>query len=144
MTTAANGFRKPNLAGIVESMSWHGVPDPFSRNGNDVLTSSKSLDRLTVQSAWLWYLAKTVTRWRKRPKRVLIALDAPKGHPSTKVKKLRPRDLRRSCRARSRTAERHECFRGYLTAAHRQERLNEATSYVRVSWVRSSEARHLR
>ena len=142
--------------GFVESVSWHGVvPDSFRQfreRQPDVelqLKPASSMEQTeAVQSGrldagFVFTIAHIGRELAQLPVASLnLMLAAPKGHPLTKLKKLRLRDLRDAAfvwfprRESPAYYDRlmHECFRGGLKSPHVvQEALNEATILSLVS-----------
>jgi len=152
----ASGQSGTLRVGFVESVSWHGVvPDSFRQfreRQSDVELQLKPLSSAeqteAVQSGrldagFVFTIAHIGRELAQLPVASLsLMLAVPKGHPLTKLKKLRLRDLsdaafvwfprRESPAFYDRLM--HECFRGGLKLAHVvQEAVNEATILSLVS-----------
>src|SRR5882724_3569532 len=142
--------------GFVESVSWHGVvPDSFRQfrarlpDAELQLKPASSLEQTEAVQAgrldagFVFTIAHIGRELAQLPLASLnLMLAAPKGHPLTKLKKLRLRDLtdavfvwfprRESPAYYDRLM--HECFRGGLKSPHIvQEAVNEATILSLVS-----------
>lgn len=142
--------------GFVESVSWHGVvPDSFRQfreNQPDVelqlrpLSSLQQIEAIRsgqLDAGFLFTMANIDRELAQLEVDVLnLTLAAPKGHPLTKLKKVRLRDLtdagfiwfprRESPIYYDRLM--NECFRGGLKSPHVvQEAVNEATILSLVS-----------
>src|SRR5712675_2233065 len=142
--------------GFVESVSWHGVvPDSFREfrerqpGAELLLKPSSSLEQTEsvhsgrLDAGFVFTIASISRELAQLPLASLnLMLAAPKGHPLTKLKKLRLRDLsdaafvlfprRESPAYYDRLM--HECFRGGLKSPHVvQEAVNEATILSLVS-----------
>jgi DNA-binding transcriptional LysR family regulator len=136
--------------GFVESISWHGaVPESFRQfrerhpEAELQLRPSSSLEQIEAVGAgrldagFVFTIANINRELAELPVASLnLMLAAPRGHPLTKLKKLRLRDLsdaafiwfprRESPAYYDRLM--HECFRGGLKTPHIvQEAVNEAT-----------------
>jgi DNA-binding transcriptional LysR family regulator len=152
----ASGQSGTLRVGFVESISWHGVvPDSFRQfreRHPDAelqlrpLSSLQQIDAIgsgQLDAGFLFTIANTDKELAVLEVAVLnLMLAAPKGHPVTKLKKLRLRDLndasfvwfprRESPVYYDRLMK--ECFRGGLKAPHVvQEAVNEATILSLVS-----------
>jgi LysR substrate binding domain len=146
----ASGRSGTLRVGFTENASWHGVvPDSFRRfrelqpDAELELQPAGSLEQLEairsgrLDAGFVFNMPKTDPELELLPVAVQqIELAAPKGHPLTKLKKLRLRDLadatfvwfprRESPVLHDRLM--HECFRGGLKSPRIvQEGLNEAT-----------------
>jgi DNA-binding transcriptional LysR family regulator len=142
--------------GFVESMSWHGVvPDSFLRFREEQpaaelqIQPASSLEQIEairsgrLDAGFLFTIATIDRALAQLPVAdVSLRLAAPKGHPLTRMKKLRLRDLREAAfiwfpRRESPLFYDHlmnECFRGGLKSPHIiQEAVNEATILSLVS-----------
>jgi DNA-binding transcriptional LysR family regulator len=142
--------------GFVESISWHGVvPDSFrifrGRQSDAELqlkpmSSQEQIEAVRtgqLDAGFLFTISSIDRELAQLPVASLnLMLAAPKGHPLTKLKKLRLRDLsdaafiwfprRESPAYYDRLM--HECFRGGLKSPHIvQEAVNEATILSLVS-----------
>jgi len=152
----ASGQSGTLRVGFVESMSWHGtVPDSFRRfrqQQPDVelqLTPASSAEQVEairggrLDAGFLFTLAKMDAELvRIDIVRLNLMLAAPRGHPLTKLKAVRLRDLNDAAfiwfprRESPAYYDRlmHECFRGGLKSPRIvQEALNEATILSLVS-----------
>src|SRR5216683_1755126 len=152
----ASGQSGTLRVGFVESMSWHGVvPDSFllfRKRQPDVelqLRPLSSLEQIEgvragrLDAGFVFTFANLGRELAQLDAAVLnLMLAAPRGHPLTKVKKLRLRDLRDAAfvwfprRESPAYYDRlmHECFRGGLKTPHIvQEAVNEATILSLVS-----------
>jgi len=142
--------------GFIESISWHGVVPAsfrtFRERQPDVelqLKPPSSLEQIEavhsgrLDAGFVFTIANTNRHLAQLPVNALhLLLAAPKGHPVTKVKKLRLRDLRDAPfiwfprRESPIYYDRlmNECFRGGLKSPHIvQEAVNEATILSLVS-----------
>jgi DNA-binding transcriptional LysR family regulator len=142
--------------GFVESVSWHGVvPDSFVRFREQQpsvelqlspLSSGEQIEAVRsgrLDAGFLFTISKIGHELAQLPVASLnLMLAAPKGHPLTKAKKLRLRDLRNAAfiwfprRESPIYYDRlmNECFRGGLKSPHIiQEAVNEATILSLVS-----------
>jgi len=142
--------------GFVESISWHGVvPDSFRmfrERQSDAelqlkpLSSAEQIEAVRLgqlDAGFLFTIAEISRELAQLPVASLnLMLAAPRGHPLTKLKKLRLRDLRDAAfiwfpRRESPTyfdRLMQECFRGGLKSPHIvQEAVNEATILSLVS-----------
>ena len=152
----ASGQSGTLRVGFVESISWHGVvPDSFRQfreSQPDAELQLKPLSSLQqieairsgqLDAGFLFTMANIERELAQLEVDVLnLMLAAPKGHPLTKLKKVRLRDLtdaafiwfprRESPIYYDRLM--HECFRGGLKSPHVvQEAVNEATILSLVS-----------
>jgi DNA-binding transcriptional LysR family regulator len=152
----ASGQSGTLRVGFVESVSWHGVvPDSFREfrerqpDAELQLKPSSSAEQIEavhsgrLDAAFVFTIAHIGRELAQLPVASLnLMLAAPKGHPLTKLKKLRLRDLsdaafvwfprRESPAYYDRLM--HECFRGGLKSPHIvQEAVNEATILSLVS-----------
>src|SRR5882672_8472310 len=152
----ASGQSGTLRVGFVESVSWHGVvPDSFRQFRErqpdaelqlKPLSSREQIEAVHVgglDAGFAFILANISRELAQLPVASLnLMLAAPKGHPLTKLKKLRLRDLsdaafiwfprRESPAYYDRLM--HECFRGGLKSPHIvQEAVNEATILSLVS-----------
>src|SRR5262249_31794818 len=146
----ASGQSGTLRVGFVESISWHGVvPDSFRMfrerqpDAELQLKPLSSADQIEavrtgqLDAGFLFTISSINRELAQLPVASLnLMLAAPKGHPLTKLKKLRLRDLsdaafiwfprRESPAYYDRLM--HECFRGGLKSPHIvQEAVNEAT-----------------
>jgi DNA-binding transcriptional LysR family regulator len=153
---AAAGQTGTLRVGFVESISWHGVvPDSFRQfrerqpEAELQLRPLSSLQQIEgirsgqLDAGFLFTMAKIEREWAQLEVDVLnLMLATPKGHPLTKLKKVRLRDLtdtafiwfprRESPIYYDRLM--NECFRGGLKSPHVvQEAVNEATILSLVS-----------
>src|SRR2546427_1663562 len=152
----ASGQSGTLRVGFVESISWHGVvPDSFRQfreRQPDVelqlkpLSSAEQIEAVRtgqLDAGFLFTIANISRELAELPVASLnLMLAAPKGHPLTKLKKLRLRDLNDTAfvwfprRESPAYYDRlmHECFRGGLQSPHIvQEAVNEATILSLVS-----------
>src|SRR5467141_1128110 len=152
----ASGQSGTLRVGFVESISWHGVvPDSFRQfreRQPDVelqlkpLSSAQQIEAVRtgqLDAGFLFTIANISRELAQLPVASLnLMLAAPKGHPLTKLKKLRLRDLNDAAfiwfprRESPAYYDRlmHECFRGGLKSPHIvQEAVNEATILSLVS-----------
>src|SRR5881409_2068107 len=152
----ASGQSGTLRVGFVESVSWHGVvPDSFREfrerqpDAELQLKPASSLEQTeAVQSGrldggFVFTNAHVGRELAQLPVASLnLMLAAPKGHPLTKLKKLRLRDLSDAAFVWFSRRESpvyydrlmHECFRGGLKSPHVvQEAVNEATILSLVS-----------
>jgi DNA-binding transcriptional LysR family regulator len=152
----ASGQSGTLRVGFVESVSWHGVvPDSFREfrerqpDAELQLKPSSSAEQIEavhsgrLDAGFVFTIAHIGRELVQLPVASLsLMLAAPKGHPLTKLKKLRLRDLsdaafvwfprRESPAYYDRLM--HECFRGGLKSPHIvQEAVNEATILSLVS-----------
>jgi DNA-binding transcriptional LysR family regulator len=152
----ASGQSGTLRVGFVESVSWHGVvPDSFREfrerqpDAELQLKPSSSLEQTEavhsgrLDAGFVFTIAHIGRELAQLPVASLnLMLAAPKGHPLTKLKKLRLRDLsdaafvwfprRESPAYYDRLM--HECFRSGLKSPHIvQEAVNEATILSLVS-----------
>src|SRR5580765_1078577 len=152
----ASGQSGTLRVGFVESISWHGVvPDSFrmfrERQSDAELqlkpmSSQEQIEAVRtgqLDAGFLFTISSIDRELAQLPVASLnLMLAAPKGHPLTKLKKLRLRDLsdaafiwfprRESPAYYDRLM--HECFRGGLKSPHIiQEAVNEATILSLVS-----------
>ncbi|PYS13142.1 MAG: LysR family transcriptional regulator [Acidobacteria bacterium] len=152
----ASGQSGTLRVGFVESVSWHGVvPDSFREfrerqpDAELQLKPASSLEQTEavhsgrMDAGFVFTIAHVGRELAQLPVASLnLMLAAPKGHPLTKLKKLRLRDLsdaafvwfprRESPAYYDRLM--HECFRGGLKSPHIvQEAVNEATILSLVS-----------
>src|SRR5438874_6328981 len=151
----ASGQSGTLRVGFVESVSWHGVvPDSFREfrerqpdaelqlKPSSSLEQTESVHAGRLDAGFVFTIANIGRELAQLPLGSLnLMLAAPKGHPLTKLKKLRLRDLsdaafvwfpRRESPAYYRLM--HECFRGGLKSPHIvQEAVNEATILSLVS-----------
>jgi len=142
--------------GFVESVSWHGVvPDSFRAfrerqpdaelqlKPSSSLEQTESVHAGRLDAGFVFTIANIGRELAQLPLGSLnLMLAAPKGHPLTKLKKLRLRDLRDAAfvwfprRESPAYYDRlmHECFRAGLKSPHIvQEAVNEATILSLVS-----------
>ena len=154
----ASGQSGTLRVGFVESISWHGVvPDSFRKfreRQSDAelqlkpLSSQEQIEAVRtgqLDAGFLFTISNINRELAQLPIASLnLMLAAPKGHPLTKLKKLRLRDLsdaafiwfprRESPAYYDRLM--HECFRGGLKSPHIvQEAVNEATILSLVSYL---------
>src|SRR6266550_913739 len=152
----ASGQSGTLRVGFVESVSWHGVvPDSFREfrerqpNAELQLKPLSSLEQTEavhsgrLDAGFVFTIAKIGRELAQLPIASLsLMLAVPKGHPPTKFKTLRLRDLNDAAfvwfprRESPAYYDRlmHECFRGGLTSPHIvQEAVNEATILSLVS-----------
>src|SRR5213593_3502340 len=152
----ASGQSGTLRVGFVESISWHGVvPDSFRQfreRQPDVELQLKPLSSLAqieavrsgqLDAGFVFAIANTEHDLAQvEVASINLMLATPKGHPLTKLKRLRLRDLRDAAfiwfprRESPVYYDRlmHECFRGGLKSPHIvQEAVNEATILSLVS-----------
>src|SRR5882672_6515629 len=152
----ASGQSGTLRVGFVESISWHGVvPDSFRQfreqqpdaelqiKPASSFENTQAVHSGKLDAGFVFTIADIGRELAQLPIASLnLMLAAPKGHPLTKVKKLRLRDLmdaafvwfprRESPAYYDRLM--HECFRGGLKTPHIvQEAVNEATILSLVS-----------
>src|SRR6266542_538212 len=152
----ASGQSGTLRVGFVESVSWHGVvPDSFREfrecqpdaelqpKPASSLEQTEAVHSGRMDAGFVFTIAHVSRELAQLPVASLnLMLAAPKGHPLTKLKKLRLRDLsdaafvwfprRESPAYYDRLM--HECFRGGLKSPHIvQEAVNEATILSLVS-----------
>ena len=152
----ASGQSGTLRVGFVESVSWHGVvPDSFREfrerqpdaelqlKPSSSLEQTESVHAGRLDAGFVFTIANIGRELAQLPLGSLnLMLAAPKGHPLTKLKKLRLRDLRDAAfvwfprRESPAYYDRlmHECFRAGLKSPHIvQEAVNEATILSLVS-----------
>src|SRR5882672_2644896 len=152
----ASGQSGTLRVGFVESVSWHGVvPDSFREfrerqpDAELQLKPASSMEQTEavhsgrLDAGFVFTIANISRELAQLPLASLnLMLAAPKGHPLTKLKKLRLRDLNDAAfvwfprRESPAYYDRlmHECFRGGLQSPHVvQEAVNEATILSLVS-----------
>jgi len=152
----ASGQSGTLRVGFVESVSWHGVvPDSFRQFRErqpevelqlKPLSSAEQTEAVQsgrLDAGFVFTIAHVGRELAQLPVASLsLMLAAPKGHPLTKFKKLRLRDLNDAAfvwfprRESPAFYDRlmHECFRGGLKSPHVvQEGVNEATILSLVS-----------
>jgi DNA-binding transcriptional LysR family regulator len=152
----AAGLSGTLRVGFVESVSWHGVvPDSFRQfrerqpdvelqlKPGSSMEQTEAVQSGRLDAGFVFTIAHIGRELAQLPVASLnLMLAAPKGHPLTKLKKLRLRDLsdaafvwfprRESPAYYDRLM--HECFRGGLKSPHIvQEGVNEATILSLVS-----------
>ena len=152
----ASGQSGTLRVGFVESVSWHGVvPDSFREfreqepeaelqlKPGSSMEQTEAVHAGRLDAGFVFTIAHIGRELAQLPVASLnLMLAAPKGHPLTKLKKLRLRDLsdaafvwfprRESPAYYDRLM--HECFRGGLKSPHIvQEAVNEATILSLVS-----------